>query len=46
MRSRYEDDYWEARFDRMARMERALRERSGFSWGTLLVGIIIGAILF
>ena len=40
MRSRYDDYYWDAR------IERALRGRSGFAWGTFLVGIIIGGMLF
>lgn len=40
MRYRYEDSYWEDR------IERAVRGRSGFAWGTFLVGMIIGGMLF
>ncbi len=40
MRYRYEDSYWDARFDR------ALKARSGFAWGTFILGLIIGGILF
>ncbi len=40
MRERYETDYWDER------MDRALRSRTGFAWGTFFFGMLVGAILF
>ncbi|GEM_PF-1321675 len=39
-RSRYDDRYWESRFDR------ALRGRAGFAWGAFFIGFILGGIIF
>lgn len=39
-RSRYDDRYWESRFDR------ALRGRTGFAWGAFFIGFILGGIIF
>ncbi|MEM8937671.1 MAG: hypothetical protein AAGC77_14835 [Pseudomonadota bacterium] len=36
----YEDRYWNYR------LERALSRRSGFAWGTFLVGFVLGGIIF
>ncbi len=44
MRNRYEDRYEDHYWD--TRIERALRSRGGFAWGTFFLGLIVGGILF